>query len=273
MEKKTISKNLVELNKEYIELINSKEYKIGNKINSIIRWFKKPTLIKSIKNMVNNIKISKYIDTKYVLDNSLIEYNDFNELDKNIVIYTCITGNYDKLLEPLFYDDNIKYIAFTNDYVENNGVWEIHKIPEHISLLKDNVLINRYIKFHAHEFFKDKYDYSIYIDGNLKVIGDLRNFVSKINSKTGLAFHRHNCRACIYDEANVLAIKGKGNVKKIKEKIEKIKIDGFPKKFGLYEANVIVTDLNNLKSNEILKDGIWNFLNHNANATKYYYLI
>ena len=35
--------------------------------------------------------------------------------DKRIVVYTAITGNYDELKEPIFIDQNIDYVCFTNN--------------------------------------------------------------------------------------------------------------------------------------------------------------
>ena len=107
---------------------------------------------------------------------------------------------------------------------------------------------------HPHELFEDKYDYSIYVDGNILCVSDVSSFVNEINNKIGIAMHKHCCRNCIYDEAKILKIVKKGNLKKLDEQIQKYKNKRFPEKYGLLEANVIVTDLNNNYAKKIYND-------------------
>ena len=46
------------------------------------------------------------------------------------VIYTCITGGYDKLREPETVDVDFDYICFTDAAVSSEeGVWQIRPIP------------------------------------------------------------------------------------------------------------------------------------------------
>ena len=54
---------------------------------------------------------------------------------------------------------------------------------------------------HPDVLFED-YNYSIYIDGNIKVIGDLTAYINLI-SKAGIAVHRHGKRDCVYEEAKL----------------------------------------------------------------------
>lgn len=249
--------NLEILNKEMIELNNSREYDLGRKIIFILERLKKLKFLE----IINAYRISKLVCKTYN-KNSQSNYHSNNS--KKIVVYTCITGNYDKILDPMYKKSNISYVLFTNNKNLKSDVWDIRDIPEKSKKLKDNILINRYIKLKPHEIFEN-YDYSIYIDGNIRVISDISEFVSTINKKSGLSFHRHRARNCIYEEGKACVLMKKGNKQKIKEQLKKYKNIGFPKEFGLLEANVIVSDLHNKNSIKILNDWYDEFITSSSN--------
>lgn len=251
MEEELLNK-IEELNLENIELKKSQQYKKGDDIMKLIEMVKKFQLAKLVKKQINRKKVKKFnlhgeLENNFKYDTSLVK-----EEKPKIAVYTCITGQYDKLITPFLNFENIDYIAFTDNKEEDNKVWQIRDIPEDIKKLQDNILINRYIKFHPAELFKENYDYAIYIDGNIKVISDLTNLVYAINNKTGLAFHRHQFRNCIYNEIEVCRLIGKGNYEKMKKQTQRYRREGFPEQFGLYECNVIVSDLKNNEGINIL---------------------
>lgn len=259
MNAKNTAESLEILRKENIKLKNSYEYRIGIKVANAIKSIKERKFIEWISQEKRYRQISKYREG-FVIPDTNFEYGDYPNNDVRIVVYTCITGGYDTLQEPLYYHPNIKYIAFTDNNQIKSDLWEIRKINDEVKTLNDNVLINRYYKFHPYELFEE-FDYSIYIDGNIKVVSDLRNMVNRINEKTGLAFHRHNSRNCIYKEFAVCKIEKRGNISAMEKQIKKYKEEGFPANFGLYEANVIVCD-NKSKEAKIILDFWWKtFLN------------
>lgn len=245
-------KKIEELNLENIKIKGSKEYKTGKDLINL-------------KEMLKSFKFNKLI-SKFIARKMIYKYNAHGELENDfkydkssiskekpkVAVYTCITGKYDNLIQPFTKFANIEYIAFTDNLQQATNDWNIKDIPENIRKLKNNILINRYIKFHPHELFSDKYDYSIYIDGNIKVISDLTNMIYGINNKTGLAFHRHQFRDCIYNEIEVCRLIKKGNYAKLKEQIEQYKKEGFPSRYGLYECNVIACDLKNDNAKQLL---------------------
>ena len=254
-------KKIEELNLENIELKQSKEYRAGKDIAKFKQMLKKFQLITIVTKKINRKKVDK-LNIHGELENNFHYDKSLEKKEKpRIVVYTCITGKYDKLVSPLLKFDNIDYIAFTDNQDEDNKDWIIHDIPENIKKLKNNILINRYIKFNSNELFKGKYDYSIYIDGNIKVISDLTPLVYAVNPKTGMALHKHRFRNCIYNEVEVCRLIKKGNYEKMKKQINKYKEEGFPKAFGLYECNVIVCDLNNINSEKITTSWWKDFLN------------
>lgn len=174
-----------------------------------------------------------------------------------IVVYTSITDRYDKLLKvPKL--DGVDFVAFV-DGVSSEKIcsgWKVCDTPCRIDETENGVLRNRFVKLHPFNFFGHKYDYSIYIDGNIAIRGDIRNFLFGINKKTGLALHRHRSRDSVYNEIKACKILKKGNLKKLKEQNLYYKRDGFPANFGLYECNVIAIDLHNKNAKKIM-DAWW----------------
>ena len=84
------------------------------------------------------------------------EINSFS--DKKVVIYTCISGNYDSLKEVVRKEENIDYICFTDQDIKSES-WEIRPIPKYLEFF-DNTKRARCIKILPH-IFLDEYDISI----------------------------------------------------------------------------------------------------------------
>lgn len=252
MEDKYYLKVIEELNKEYIDVINSKEYKLGNKIIKLFQNLKKGKIITIIKKQIKNSRL-KRVQKKHRVNNIEAKtYFDLTQLEgKKIAIYTCITGGYDYLTDPVYKNPQIDYYLFTDDKNAKSDVWKVIQIPEKIKKIGNNIIINRYFKMHPQELFEN-YDYSIYVDGNISVFGDLREYLCHINDKTGLAMYSHEIRDCIYDEKDACKILKKGDPKKINEQLEKYKKEGFPRHFGMVECPVIATDLKNTNSKKVL---------------------
>ncbi|MBQ1551238.1 MAG: DUF616 domain-containing protein [Bacilli bacterium] len=251
MDKRTISMlELIEqFNNDKIKYHNSKKFKIVRFLKMIKKLFIERNF-SSLKNYIKGIKLKKY-EEKYEIINVTFE----PVLDKKIVVYSCIVGNYDSINEPIYFNDNVEYILFSDKDIKSN-FWKVRKIPSKILKLKNKTLINRYIKLHPFELFKD-YDYSIYIDGNVKTLSDISGFVNCINKKTGIAMFKHHSRKCIYIEEKACILQNKGNKNKIIKQIEKYKSENFPTNFGLLEGTIIVSDLKNENAKNLLIDW-WN---------------
>ena len=107
------------------------------------------------------------------------------------MIYTCITGGYDHVEEPLFKSELITYVLFTDDpNLEAKG-WEKRLINKSQFETADFTMINRYIKLHPQEFFLNEYRYAIYIDGTLELCRICLHILENAIVKTGIAMHRH----------------------------------------------------------------------------------
>ena len=239
------------LNLDYLNIIGSKEYQAGfKKYNKKIKNI--DDLFFKINRKIHLLKINDRGKNFNFSDDDCRKMNNYDSRKNRIVVYSCIVGVYDCLQEPLFKSDNIDYVMFTN-CAFSSKIWNIKKIPENIMKLNNNILINRYIKFHPFEFFDEEYDYSIYVDGNILIVSDLSSMICLVNPKYGIAFHNHYARNCLYEEATYCMYNKKGDKKAIKSLISKYKTEGFPKKYGLVEAPVIISNLHSDISMKIQK--------------------
>jgi hypothetical protein len=116
--------------------------------------------------------------------------------NKNVV-YTCVTGNYESLKFP-FKEDGVDYLAFTDDLSINPNGWELVEIN---SNFKNPIVINRFIKMNP-DLFLNNYDKSLYVDGNINIIGPLFNLFDKCLDypKNFMSIPVHPIRSNLYDE-------------------------------------------------------------------------
>lgn len=253
-------------NKKRIDFESTDEFRRKRDKNIMLQMLRRHQYWLIIKKIIDRKRISRLSHAEK--ENNFHTKAKQGGHFKKIAVYTCITGGYDKLEKPCFHSDDVDYYAFIDDTskYDING-WNIKAIPAYIRGLvnNDNILINRYVKFHPNEILAAKYDYAVYIDGNIKVVGDVSPLVEAVHPKTGLALHRHRQRDSLYDEIKVCLIMKKGNREKLKGQAKRYKKEGFPDKFGLYECNVIVSDLKNEKSTEILNDWWCEFMRSQSN--------
>lgn len=231
------------LNKEKQQIKRSWEFKFGQSIlklkkNLVHLNFK--SVIKILRDRRASKKIREFSSNECNID---IKNNKINYKTKKIAIYTCVIGDYDNLQMPLLNFENVDYYLFTDNvekYAKYSSIYKIVLISQEI-LNKGNIIANRYLKFHPSEFLQD-YEYTMYFDGNVRVISDVRTFIKAINKKTGIAMHIHRERNCIYDEIKACILLRRGNKLKLQRQMEKYQKEGFPTKYGMNEATIIVCD-------------------------------
>lgn len=249
MKTSEIAEALETMRSDELKLKSSREYRIGVKISNALQDLKHFRFGKMISREIRYRKIAKY-STRCSVGSEDYNYGEYPDDGKRFVVYSCITGGYDKIQESIYHCPSIDYVLFTDNPNISSKCWQIRPIPKHISDM-NNILVNRYIKFHPAELFPE-YDYSVYIDGNIVVISDVRNMINRLNDSTGLAFHHHDSRICIYKEVKVCKIAKRGDPQKMDAQMKKYREEGMPEDFGMYEANIILSDLKNSESKKIL---------------------
>ena len=212
----------------------------------VVKWYKQHQMWKAAT------ALSKPVEKVFYATGLPVE-------GKKGVVYTCVTGGYDKLRDPLLINNNLDYIAFSDRKPNSvkESVWKYQSLPQESNCNRWKNYANRYCKMHPFELFPE-YDYAIYVDGNVEIVSDITALYNVAHeSKLGIAMHSHNLRQCIYDEAEVCKAYGKGNVEDINTQVNKYKTEHFPTRFGMMEATIIVTDLKNEKAERIFNDW-WN---------------
>jgi len=130
------------------------------------------------------------------------------------VIYTAIIGGYDKLIEPTFKPEGWDFVCFSDRDLKSD-IWEIRKT---IPLYSDNTRTARKHKLLTHRFLSE-YDISLWIDGNINVVGDVNDLLSYLDNCNYATYdHLQNKldpRNCIYQEGQAILNLGKqsGNYK------------------------------------------------------------
>lgn len=158
------------------------------------------------------------------------------------VVYTCITGHYDRLISHTYICDQWDYICFTDNKElldKGHPTWKIYPL-QYTSL--DNTRNSRW-----HKVFPDlilsEYDVSLYVDANIDIFTrDLFEYVHCIllnNPDETLAIHKHFSRNCIYKEARECINLQLDCSNIINQHVLKLRELNYPKNNGLQENNII----------------------------------
>lgn len=168
------------------------------------------------------------------------------------VIYTAITGNYDTLWEPEIINNHYDYVCFTNNPDLKSSVWDIRLMDNDENL--DNIRLARKHKILCHKYLAE-YDYSIYIDGKIKIIGNLAEYVRKYGKSSDMLCFPHFVRSCAYEEAIACVQYQKDNAEIILKQMQQYGNEGYPANNGMIDSACLVRSHKSEKLQEILS--VW----------------
>ena len=174
-----------------------------------------------------------------------------------IVLYTCMIGEYDDLLEPLVVQRDVDYVCYTNNPKVKSEVFEIRKIRE----LIDNNLTKtaRYHKINPHKLFPE-YDVCIWMDSNFHQQHDLHEFIERFKSSgKPLGIFKSRFRTCIYAELDACVQYGKDDPDVMKKQVEAFREEGYPKDNGLVETGLLIRRHND-PATIAFSEGWWEFV-------------
>jgi len=169
-----------------------------------------------------------------------------------IVVYTSIFGGYDNLIEDQFQMEGVDFVCFTDRDIES----ETWKVIKSTPIYNDPNRNAKKYKILPHRYLKD-YDWSIWIDGNIKVISDIRPLCSGDPYKVYDHMQVFDKRNCIYEEAQTILKFGKINSEKtpergiknwkdnprlIIEQMNRYVAEGYPQNNGLATNPIIIRD-------------------------------
>lgn len=190
-----------------------------------------------------------------------------------IAVYTSIFGGYDNLIEDQFQMEGVDYICFTDVDIQSK-TWKI---------IKSNPIYNdpnrnaKKYKILPHRYLKN-YDWSIWIDGNIKVVSDIRGLCDGDPYKVYDHMQVFDKRDCIYDEAQAILNFGKINSEKTPERniknwkdnpkliVDQINgyiSEGYPKQNGLATNPIIIRNHHDFNVIKNMEDW-WNEIKYNS---------
>jgi hypothetical protein len=190
-------------------------------------------------------------------------------MENKIIVYTALFGNYSGLIEqPKL--KNVDYICYTDQDLTSQS-WKIIKVTPPI--YSDNTRSNRFYKILPHKHLQS-YETSVYIDANFLIVGDFSSMIlDKLKTNKLLCFDHNQTiidkRNCIYEEYDALIKTAKiygvfrDPIEVMKEQIDFIKSDGYPKQEGLISAGVLIRNHNDPKVIELMESW-WKFVENRS---------
>lgn len=157
------------------------------------------------------------------------------------VIYTCIIGAYDNLLQPEVIDESFDYILFVKRGMKTRqkiGVWQVRELEIEG---EDNTILSRYPKMLPHVVLPE-YDYSLWMDGNISISSmDFYNAINrKIEQGSVYSGVKHPNKDCVYmDIEGCVHVKRDKTINIYRALRFLLSVD-FPAHYGMYENNIIL---------------------------------
>lgn len=156
------------------------------------------------------------------------------------VVYSVVVANYDMVFPPKTRTQNVRYLLFTDCVKEVNG-WDIvdldRRLPD-----TEPALINRWYKFFPHKVIGNA-DYSIYIDGNIRITADLDPIIREFkDSRAAIGLFKHSTRDNIVQEANACRRHGQLDFRDnelVEKQLRRYTAEGLPAARTLTENSII----------------------------------
>lgn len=157
-----------------------------------------------------------------------------------ILVYTCVFGGYDRVFPPVRRDPSIDYVLVTDDPGMEVPGWRTLAVDK--ARFKTAKAPNRYFKMLAHRQELGGYDVSVYVDGNIRVIGRTAELVAAfLASGAALGTCVHPARSSVGEEVERCLLQGKlGDVDRAALEIATYRAAGFDDRCGLRETGVVL---------------------------------
>lgn len=154
---------------------------------------------------------------------------------KPLVVYTAIFGGYDQLQEPVQRSKNCDYICFTDDPDLKSDFWTIRLIQD---AKLSPARLSRKPKILPHLYLQD-YEASLYIDGNLLLIGDVHTYIRTYARTSPMLGVKHGERDCVYQEYRACRESHRDDLSVMQKQIERYEREGLPAGLGLIVGSFI----------------------------------
>lgn len=193
---------------------------------------KKNYYFRESKNLDHSQLHSEHFDIKDCADSK-------PNLSARLAVYTCIYGPYDVICEPLYKSKQCDYFIITDQEISPKSTWKKIEpnVPENFAQYSFATK-NRYFKMHPHLIFSE-YQYSLYVDGNIKLLTDLYPFIQYLDNKI-VGLFNHPFLDCVYSAAELLKSIGIVDPQQSNQQLSQYKTEGFPEHFGYFECGFLL---------------------------------
>lgn len=221
------------------------EYLINNNEKTVCFLLVGYTSMKFVYTQLKEAGIKNIITYEDILGYSVTLKNCFPFMHtKDTVIYTCITGDYDELKEPEYISERCDYYLISEKKPEQDTIYQWLDINNIVPLeITDNIFKNRYCKINVHRIFS-QYKYSIYIDGNIKITGDITKSIDDLK-RTRIAVTTGYEKDTVYSHALRCMVQGLDYPEKWQKQIQNYWLQGLPRETKVYLCNILVREHNN----------------------------
>lgn len=192
----------------------------------------------------NRCKLSYNLNRIKLMKNGVEIESKSNRFKGKGVVYSAITGGYDDVKTPLKVDPNFDYILFTDNPNIRSDVWQVRMIDNPDGL--DNVRLARKIKILTHEFLPE-YDYSIWIDGKLQIIGELSEYIEQYKGSQGILCFSHYVNDCVYGEMRSCVSLNKDNTELMEHQMQRYRDENYPEHNGMIDSGMLVREIHDEK--------------------------
>lgn len=164
--------------------------------------------------------------------------NNFFERGKGAV-YTCLLGGNEELYQPEYTNVFWDYICFTDKeekWGTKQGVWEFRRL-DNPEKLNQSLLFHQ-CKIKPYEILPE-YDYSIWIDPQMQIIGELQKFYKYYGKKASFLAFSSYVSDSIYDAVHTSLTEDDANIA-YRQKMLQYQTEGFPDHYGLISTSLII---------------------------------
>jgi hypothetical protein len=147
-------------------------------------------------------------------------------MEKEIIVYTIITNNYDELIELKYVNTNIRYICFTDNSELTSNTWEVIYMPD--------------LYYKEYKCLPPIVGYSVHLDGNMELLQDIHPLVDEfINSQSSIGVYKAKENNCAYKEIKT-CIKGNLDTKDNLDKVKDFLLsENYPKNNGMTPSGLL----------------------------------
>lgn len=196
---------------------------------------------------------------------------------KKLVVYFYLTNNINNKPWPEIkcVNPDVDYYIFTDDHNHvPEDIWNVVYIDAENDIYSKEDM-NKKFKWNPFELFEGKYEYSLYCDSKISIVGDPMKCLDEYKDKMKIGFTGHkygfikNSKYVdnikdVYRHADYILDVKVGHLDNIHKLKEVYKKEGLPMNSGVVETAVILTDLRNVLAKKIQKEIFDEYIKRNT---------